>query len=710
MRSRKKLYSHDEILEDVDKILLGVTQKVIDDILKDSQLRGSLLIHKLKLLKVFMESGQYIHVRRINRPPKIGVKERPDIELFGGHIIVEVETTEDTIEEGRKQLCKYIGKYYRNIARLGIVTTGLCWEIYHCQDGVLKKRIGPYYGNESLYMEGSIVEAVLNSNLPKVLYSMVKKILLEWTLAYKYPPIPENIFTVFYPVLANVSILEDLMDRYGIHERAMYQSYREIMLRIYGGLCEDELIRLFATHTLLQMIVNTITAGAFGRLDEPVEDPLKVCSGELLEYDISVPHLMWWRELIKECKEAEVILRDVCNDIYDRALLFDWSSEIIEDVFSHLYEDFIDRELRYRIGEYYTPWWLIEFMVRHLKESFNVEMREKLILDPACGSGRFLVRTFYEKVRNEREIPQKAYYEVLGLDINPLAVSVARAELMIAYKRVSGKVPQGTPLIFWGDFLSSEIGLEVELVHELREIITRIATYSWQVEELSRLKRHEMVLFLARFEFLLAEVIKSFMRGEHASEILKRMKRHKPLDDVDMAARTIITRIPDDDVLISKIMRLVRKYGDVIWAIPITSYLFVRSMRQIKPDIILTNPPWLKLSELPQSKWGEKVRKYIGKKIIERYRKEIPGLSKVGMAGDISALFLKIILDLINEPGYVGIVLPAEQSYSPTPHGVGKLLTYAVVKEYRVKGNAIYIGDAFKHGREASVLVIAKEG
>ena len=165
MRGRRGLYSHDEILEDVDKILLSVTQKVIDDILKDSQLKGSLLIHKLRLLKAFMESGQYIHVRRINRPPRAGVKERPDIELFGGHIIVEIETTEDTLEEGREQLRKYISKYYKNIAKLGIVTTGLYWEMYHCQNGALKRKLGPYYGNKRLYIEGSIVESVLNSDL-----------------------------------------------------------------------------------------------------------------------------------------------------------------------------------------------------------------------------------------------------------------------------------------------------------------------------------------------------------------------------------------------------------------------------------------------------------------------------------------------------------------------------------------------------------------
>lgn|GEM_PF-1446772 len=129
-----------------------------------------------------------------------------------------------------------------------------------------------------------------------------------------------------------------------------------------------------------------------------------------------------------------------------------------------------------------------------------------------------------------------------------------------------------------------------------------------------------------------------------------------------------------------------------------------------RTDIIATNPPWLELNELPRSPWGEHVRRYVRDNIVKGCRDRIPGLSKYAWKGDLSAVFLDLSLGIVGRGGVVGILLPANQSYSgsPSPHGAGKLLTLAVIRRWRASGEILYIGDVFGHGVSASLAIFKR--
>jgi hypothetical protein len=703
-------YTHDEIVIGVDEVLIDILARVVDELLYDIGKSEPLFYNKIILLQKFLKNGQKENIRRVNKPVETG-RKRPDIEYFGGLIIIEVESSENTLDVGRQQLESYINEYYKDIALYGIVTTGLIWKVYRYEKGT-PVRTTTWTGNEKEY-EKSIVLAIKNSYVYKRLHDLIKGVLIE-SKAYRYEPSPDNIRSIFYPVMIYNDELIALIDKYNVRNRAIYQSYKEILLRVYGGLTGEEIDKLFATHTLLHMIVNAVTTGALRKLEELAIDPVKACSGEEIEYDITIPHLMWWREVASIDESFKLRIEEICRDVYYRALLFDLTTQLVEDVFSHIYEDFIERGLRFKIGEYYTPWWLIEFMIYRLKNSFNIDLIDKIVLDPACGSGRFLVRAFYDKVLSGED-PDKAYYEIVGLDILPLAATIARVELIIAYWRAKGKTPPGTPLIFWGDFLANEIGLGAEVVKEFSGIIKMLTEIIWEkIRELTELGKHELLLFLARIEYQLEQILRELASRRGGEEVFRTVVSiinvpgaSKSTNLIDHLVSSLITKMLKSDELVQKVLELIKKYGNEIWAIPIVSELFVRFLNMIKPDIVLTNPPWLKLSELPDSQWGDKVHNYVRKKIIEK-SKEIPGISRVGMSGDISAVFLDVILKVLERKGYVGIVMPAEQSYTPkSPHGAGKLLTYAVVSRYNVEGSAVYVGDVFKHGRHASVLILS---
>ena len=60
--------------------------------------------------------------------------------------------------------------------------------------------------------------------------------------------------------------------------------------------------------------------------------------------------------------------------------------DIEHDVLKELYESLIDPAQRHQLGEYYTPDWLADLMVREVV----TDPLNQRVLDPSCGSGTFL--------------------------------------------------------------------------------------------------------------------------------------------------------------------------------------------------------------------------------------------------------------------------------------------------------------------------------
>jgi len=112
------------------------------------------------------------------------------------------------------------------------------------------------------------------------------------------------------------------------------------------------------------------------------------------------------------------------------------------DLLKKLYQQLFPKSVRHDLGEYYTPDWLAEHV---LNEIGYVGDPDKRLLDPACGSGTFLVMTinrirrWYDLNRekcayDEGELLNKILRNVVGFDLNPLAVMAARTNYLVAIK------------------------------------------------------------------------------------------------------------------------------------------------------------------------------------------------------------------------------------------------------------------------------------
>lgn len=131
-------------------------------------------------------------------------------------------------------------------------------------------------------------------------------------------------------------------------------------------------------------------------------------------------------------------------------------SKIDEDVFREIYEEIIEHEERHKAGEYYTPEWLVQLI---LNDVFALwEEREgsciPKILDPACGSGTFLYRAIRYLVEKGVSLSD-IIKNVSGIDINPIATLITKANYLIAISDLVEDLKDITLPIYTKDCLKS---------------------------------------------------------------------------------------------------------------------------------------------------------------------------------------------------------------------------------------------------------------
>jgi len=190
---------------------------------------------------------------------------------------------------------------------------------------------------------------------------------------------------------------------------------------------------LFVEHTLL---VNSAEIIAHAVLGLPVDSisPGSLLSGEKFEdsgvYGVVEQDFFDW---VVEVPEGAKFVKTLAR----RLARFAWQA-VEHDVLKVLYESIIGRATRKKLGEYYTPDWLAEQMVQRVIKS---PLEEK-VLDPACGSGTFLFHAIrrYIVAAEQAKIGVAALLDgitdhVMGMDLHPVAVALARVTYLLALGR-----------------------------------------------------------------------------------------------------------------------------------------------------------------------------------------------------------------------------------------------------------------------------------
>lgn len=99
--------------------------------------------------------------------------------------------------------------------------------------------------------------------------------------------------------------------------------------------------------------------------------------------------------------------------------------EIPTDILGKTFQKLISPEERHRFGQHYTHETIVELI-----NAFCIRKGNDIVLDPACGSGSFLVRAYYRKHQLDKSLSHQHLLEgIYGADINPYPAHLATLNL-----------------------------------------------------------------------------------------------------------------------------------------------------------------------------------------------------------------------------------------------------------------------------------------
>jgi type I restriction-modification system DNA methylase subunit len=120
-------------------------------------------------------------------------------------------------------------------------------------------------------------------------------------------------------------------------------------------------------------------------------------------------------------------------------------ANVRRDVFKHVYQHHMDSEERKKIGEYYTPDEVVGYILDKVGFEGSKDLRQAKIVDPACGSGTFLVEAINRMkeastslspkeiifmVAGRKSATTREKGNIFGFDIMPFAVYLCESNLL----------------------------------------------------------------------------------------------------------------------------------------------------------------------------------------------------------------------------------------------------------------------------------------
>jgi hypothetical protein len=320
----------------------------------------------------------------------------------------------------------------------------------------------------------------------------------------------------------------------------------------------------------------------------------------LLEGDFFSWYLYAWHD------QMEAGVRGLLErlDRYDPSTLSIVPEET-RDLFKKLYHYLLPREIRHNLGEYYTPDWLAQRLLNQLDNEYftgdpnkaTASLRQKLLktrfLDPACGSGTFPVLIIARMrelglalMLNETELLDAILHNVVGIDLNPLAVLTARVNYVLAI----------APLL---EHRRGEVTVPVYLADSVRTPAEGEGLFGKGVYEFPTAvgKFHVPALLCVKDRFdRFCDVLEESVNSEVAADsFIHRVETTLKLagDAWDDKARKVLTDLYD------KLLNLHKQGMNGLWARLLKNNFAPLTIGQF--DYIVGNPPWVNWQNLPDA-------------------------------------------------------------------------------------------------------------
>jgi hypothetical protein len=565
-----------------------------------------------------------------------GSRRRIDVEI--GHCVIEVKKDlriTGVLESARAQLATYVAAQSEKLESryVGILTDGTSWHLYRLVATEL--------------VEVTVLELTGASQDAERLQVWLESILATQHMVAPVPTEIRRRLGADSPahLLDHATLTTLYESASSTPEVQVKRDLWTTLLRTAFGTSFTNDSRLFIDHTLLVLTAEIVAHAVIG-FDVSVTGGLTpaaltrgtaFASSEI--YGVVEADFFDW--VIDVPNGPEFV-----SELAARIARFDWSS-VEHDVLKVLYESIIESKARASLGEYYTPDWLAERMV-HVSEGGP----DAKLLDPSCGSGTFLFHAVRQQLRQAEESGStngesvaKVVQQVFGMDIHPVAVTLARVTYLLAIGRERLSAQDRGPIsipVYLGD------SLQWEQRHDLLSQEDKV-TVSTAGDDLvaggggalfgDDLVFPRSVLHDARnFDRLVSEMAdKARMTSNRASAdliapVLRRFGIHP--EDVAELTRTFDT------------MRRLHASGrDHIWGYYVRNLIrpIWLAEAEHRVDILIGNPPWLRYSKMTKSMQ----QRY---KLLASERGLLSG--SLGASGrDLSTLFVTRSVELYLKPG-----------------------------------------------------------
>lgn len=415
-----------------------------------------------------------------------------------------------------------------------------------------------------------------------------------------------------------------------------FEQWRKFLSVAYGKFDATE--SNFLIHTYLSVFSKMLAYSVVSNDAYIDEDELKgILSGEIFDrYHISNfidNDFFHWVKSDVSFRHLKKSFRLIAQEIST----FDFT-QVEEDVLKGVYQELIDLDTRHALGEYYTPDWLCERVVKE----FSFE-RNSTILDPSCGSGSFLRAAIHRMKELYPDIgPEELSSQIYGIDIHPLSVQIAKTTMLLALGKdikhlkrsihinviLSNtlKIPEGVKTLFGSDF---KMDIDKENFRLNSQVLEDMALFDEGVDVCEDLAEQTLHRKKASIITLENSLKKQYKKGGINQQIIESFYRiYEGLKQVKESGR------------------------DSIWKF-ILQNLYKPYFLGNKFDYIVGNPPWFTFSSIKNEEYQNTLNE-----LAEKYHVKPDKVANFPHL-EIAAVFLAHCVNyFLKEKGKLAFVLP----------------------------------------------------